>query len=548
MDKYIPASMRLPSNSNTTGTLRPSVGTARSQNPRNLEKTREKARQQMQLAPHTAESMAKAAEKCYARNADYRESLRKRKFVAQFGEEAFFGFYLPQHKRRGAEYLPGLAVKYAQLEKHEHLVKEKGGGKATQAQVQGEDKMSVSRWGCYSDFETSPKAAWHVHNPNHSLYFLSQWTLAIYPFFPNAGNFVGFKEHDKNPRKFWFLVLSDGLFTKKTDEEAASGSSKVYIFFTRKEARDKWDKNCLQRHTHDGNGRVVPDSEEEEDSDGASLSSDDNSPSMRSVSSTASCPTPIRKTTVPPAHRTTLQNSPKPTPPPKRESPRVSALLHIVSPRPQSRIPVKKEFVLPLFRDDTPPLEMEVDTAPAHEVTPRSKPLKTGATPLHSTSLATPPSGVSHPHPFRDLTASVSAPRAPPSPSRFPNRAPPTSSEGVSHPHPFRDLSASVSAPRVPPSPSRFPSRAPAATSVHLPPAARGSASGSSGSAAPHPHAGGPNSGPSNSRPPFLYNETSRKLYKDAQKAIQEMGDTDTVHVVDYKDAVQYLSAGRGSN
>ncbi|KAJ7826214.1 hypothetical protein B0H14DRAFT_3467842 [Mycena olivaceomarginata] len=61
-------------------------------------------------------------------------SLRKRKFVAQFGEEAFFGFYLPQHKLRGAEYLPGLAVEYAQLEKHEHLVKEKGGGKAAQAQ------------------------------------------------------------------------------------------------------------------------------------------------------------------------------------------------------------------------------------------------------------------------------------------------------------------------------------------------------------------------------------------------------------------------------
>jgi hypothetical protein len=320
----------------------------------------------------------------------------------------------------------------------------------------------------------------------------------------------------------------------RTDADAAAGSSKVYIFFTRKEARDKWDKNCLRRHTHDGDGRVVPDSEEEEDSDGASLSSDDNSPSTRSVSSTAGRPTPIRKTTVPPAHRTTLQNSPKPTPPPKRESPRVSAPLHIVSPRPQSRVPVKKEFVLPLFRDDTPPLEMDVDTAPAHEVTPRSKPLKTGATPSRSTSLATPPGvlsssvssvssisatsseGVSHPHPFRDLAASVSAPRAPPSPSRFPNRAPPTSSEGVSHPHPFRDLSASVSASRAPPSPSRFPSRAPAATSVHLPPAARGSASGSSGSAAPHPRAGGPNSGPSNSRPPFLYNETSRKLYKDA--------------------------------
>jgi hypothetical protein len=35
------------------------------------------------------------------------------------------------------------------------------------------------------------------------------------PFFPNAGNFAGFQEHNKNTRKFWFLVLSDGLFTKK---------------------------------------------------------------------------------------------------------------------------------------------------------------------------------------------------------------------------------------------------------------------------------------------------------------------------------------------
>jgi hypothetical protein len=35
------------------------------------------------------------------------------------------------------------------------------------------------------------------------------------PFFPNSANYVGTGEHDKNPRKYWYLVLSQGVFTKK---------------------------------------------------------------------------------------------------------------------------------------------------------------------------------------------------------------------------------------------------------------------------------------------------------------------------------------------
>ncbi|KAJ7309167.1 hypothetical protein DFH08DRAFT_823595 [Mycena albidolilacea] len=58
--------------------------------------------------------------------------LRKRKFVAKFGEDAFFDFYLPQHNLRGAEHLPGIAVEYAQLQKRDH-VKEKGGGREAKA-------------------------------------------------------------------------------------------------------------------------------------------------------------------------------------------------------------------------------------------------------------------------------------------------------------------------------------------------------------------------------------------------------------------------------
>ncbi|KAJ7874662.1 hypothetical protein B0H14DRAFT_3437477 [Mycena olivaceomarginata] len=336
------------------------------------------------------------------------------------------------------------------------------------------------------------------------------------PFFPKAGNFAGFQEHDKNPRKFWFLVLSDGLFTKKTDADAVAGSSKVYIFFTWKEARDKWDKNCLWRHAHNGNGRVVP----------------DNSSSKCSASSTAGRPTPVRNTA---ACRTASQKSyslaPKATPPPKRELPRVSAPLRFGSPRPKSRAPVKKEFVLPLFREDTPPLEMEVDTAPVHEPTPRTKASS------KNPSLASGSSGELGVLHLGDIFGGCGSSPPIPRPCRL-------------HVRPACSALTLAPSQRVPAaaaakSPSRPLSRVPAA----VPETARAPTPGSSASAGPRARAGASNSGASNSRAPYLYNERSRKLYKDAQRAVEEMADTDTVQVVDYKDTVQCLSAGRqGSN
>ncbi|KAJ7858713.1 hypothetical protein B0H14DRAFT_3447170 [Mycena olivaceomarginata] len=331
------------------------------------------------------------------------------------------------------------------------------------------------------------------------------------PFFPNAGNFTGFKEHDKNPRKFWFLVLSDGLFTKKTDADAAAGSSKVYIFFTRKEARDN----------------------EAENSDGASVSSDENGSSMRSTASNPGRPTastpgrPTASTTGQP-HCSRPPGAPLPYATPLRTAPlhtrvtvrhprghlpnasrpafqRRCAWCH---PWPQSRAPVKKEVVLPLWREDTPPLEMEVDTVPVHDATPSTRVSSQNPSLASSSSVSS--------------VSSISA----------------TSSEGGGQPHPFRDLAASASTPRAAPSPSRLLNRFPRLDDLgprHLRlPRARAGASNS----------GASNSGTSNSRAPYLYNETSRKLYKDAQKAVEEMGDTDTVQVVDYKDVVQCLSAG----
>ncbi|KAJ7697752.1 hypothetical protein B0H14DRAFT_3529202 [Mycena olivaceomarginata] len=246
------------------------------------------------------------------------------------------------------------------------------------------------------------------------------------PFFPNAGNFVGSKEHDKNPRKFWFLVLTDGLYTKKTDADAVAGSSKIYIFFTRSEARDKWARNCLQRHAHSGDGEV-PDSEGKD-----AVSSDDHNSSMRSVSLTTQRPASVRNTTPAPAHRAPGRiwpsSAPKGTPPPKRESPGVSAPLSVVFPRTQKTTP--------------PPLEMEVDAAPIREDTPSTGPLETRPASSRNTGGATPP-GV--------ISSSVSSPSS----------LSATSSEAVSHPHPFRDLAASASAPRPAPTRLRLPNRAP---------------------------------------------------------------------------------------
>ncbi|KAJ7693720.1 hypothetical protein B0H14DRAFT_3531066 [Mycena olivaceomarginata] len=311
------------------------------------------------------------------------------------------------------------------------------------------------------------------------------------PFFANAGNYVGFKEHDKNPRKFWFL------------------------------AREKWAKYCLQRHTHGGDGEVVPDSE---DGDGTSASSDEDGASMRSVSPTLGRQTHVAGAAV---HCTPLRTAPKATPPPKCESSRVSVPLSVVSPHPQSRAPVKiervkKEFKLPLYRDDTLPMEMEVDAAPIGKATVGTAALKTGATPSRNANPATPPPAV-----FSSSVSSVSSISS-------------TSSEGHSLCHP----TTSESAARAPPSPLRFLNRAPAASpqmgaSAPLPPATRAPHRGELGICGAACSCSGI-LGPASVSVQRDKPQTLQKC-----KALQEMADRDSVQVVDYEDVSQYLSAGR---
>ncbi|KAJ7821994.1 hypothetical protein B0H14DRAFT_2598794 [Mycena olivaceomarginata] len=178
MDEYIPASIETPEQLKHYK----HAEAQRRYREKNLEKTREKARQRMQLSSHKAtvydpelpaqqnlwqwpprnampatltivnrKKLSPSIEPTFLSNVIHpRFSLRKRrvswpfvfypthcrtidrKFVAKFGEDAFFDFYLPQHNLRGAEHLPGIAVEYSQLQKHDR-VKEKGGGRAAKA-------------------------------------------------------------------------------------------------------------------------------------------------------------------------------------------------------------------------------------------------------------------------------------------------------------------------------------------------------------------------------------------------------------------------------
>jgi hypothetical protein len=272
-----------------------------------------------------------------------------------------------------------------------------------------------------------------------------------------------------------FLLLKQA---SRTDADtAAAGSAKVYIFFTHNDARNKWAKNCIRRHAHDGDAVL-----DAECDDVSASSEDDSAPSVRSISPTPGRQTPARA----PARHTPARQTPagaaacrtplRTPPPPKHESSRIS----VPPGRAPSRTPVKKEFVLPLYRDDTPPLEMEVDPAPIVERTPIATPMKTRETP--PVALSSSVSSVSSLSPTSSEGASASAPRAAPPALRFPRRAPtPTPANGASAPLPRAAVRACTPGP------------------------------GGSASAAPRSQAQ-----PAGSRLPFLYNETRRKLYKDA--------------------------------
>ncbi|KAJ7472490.1 hypothetical protein FB451DRAFT_1175236 [Mycena latifolia] len=106
------------------------------------------------------------------------------KFVAKYGHEAFMEFYFPKYAELGKQYLPQLRF-------------EEGPAAAKKKR-----KLRNSSRAGTGHLITSEIHVFRV--PTEYL---------------GTSNYVSDNEHDSNPRKFWFLVLSEGLFTKKTDAD-----------------------------------------------------------------------------------------------------------------------------------------------------------------------------------------------------------------------------------------------------------------------------------------------------------------------------------------
>ncbi|KAJ7351493.1 hypothetical protein DFH08DRAFT_957807 [Mycena albidolilacea] len=79
---------------------------------KNVEATREKARERMQLkrASRSVEEVAAAAEKWREGDADYNEYRRCRKFVQKFGQQNFMEHYFPLYEEQGTKHLPGVKI------------------------------------------------------------------------------------------------------------------------------------------------------------------------------------------------------------------------------------------------------------------------------------------------------------------------------------------------------------------------------------------------------------------------------------------------------
>ncbi|KAJ7140862.1 hypothetical protein C8R44DRAFT_866548 [Mycena epipterygia] len=345
------------------------------------------------------------------------------------------------------------------------------------------------------------------------------------PFFPNTGNYVDDKEHDGNPRKFWFLVLEIGLFTKKTDADPLCQPEEILIFFTKKLALAQWATHCRKRHAHDGDD-IVPKS----DPGSESSAEEDNStsPSRSSHSSLV----PLMRPAAPRGPQILRgANARKTTPVSlKREGsavkPPVSTRCGTSSPHkplPQylddddipacppasikrEGVPVKRKVVpLPLYRDDSPPTSAERDSG------------KRSARAVTST----PTTGSKH---ARGRPSPALAP--------WPPRSPPTSPNSSSLSLSSMSVSSLSSASTtVVPSDQGTPQKAPRhAASV---------SSATTGSGTSPSHAAASPSAR------LLYNNTTRKIYKDAEKAVREMVTTETVQVVECEDVVGYC-AGQG--
>ncbi|KAJ7851292.1 hypothetical protein B0H14DRAFT_2581528 [Mycena olivaceomarginata] len=238
---------------------------------RNLEATREKARERMSRLHESAKPLKARLQRKQrrGRDAENREVLRKRKFVAEFGQDAFHDYYLPHLRLLAVDELPGILRQYRKdVANTPEAHKEKGGDTKKKKAKKEPLFLQLQKFEAARDESVASVPI----RPNQSAalpFFkcpspLSSMICCL-PFYPNHGNYKSDDEHDLNARKFWFLVLRAGLFTKRTDadNQAETSGSPVFTFRTRGEADAHWAAHCRDFHTH--GGQKEEDSEEEGD-------------------------------------------------------------------------------------------------------------------------------------------------------------------------------------------------------------------------------------------------------------------------------------------
>ncbi|KAJ7802454.1 hypothetical protein B0H13DRAFT_1931887 [Mycena leptocephala] len=444
---------------------------------RNLDATREKACERMGRLRESAKPLKRRLERRQrqSRDAEYREVLCKRKFVAEFGETAFHEYYLTHQRLLGVDYLPGISQQY----------------RKDMANAQKEKATEICE-----NLETTNPAS-----------------VASVPIRPQTkANYTTDSEHDGNPRKWWFLIMSAGLFTKKSDTEfqAKVSKSPVLTFGTRAEAEAHWAADCRESHRHARDNDAHNDEASKEEGNRSR-------PSSTLPFSTPACST---SHSIPAnAVRASV----------KREAPVKDKV---------------EEAKVPLFRED-------------NEVSPLSRPHKRPTPPRppslrkRRTSSASTETSMGSISSVSSLSASVgsSASRAAPPLRSGPQHLLP-SGLAATYLHAGGSTGAKSVGSSASRAPQRLPSSGPAAPSLHV---------GSSASAAMGSSASTATDAPlcRHAEPPVLFNKSTRTLYKDPLKtdlmylgtcratAVRKMGKEDSIQVLEVEDLEDFFPRRR---
>ncbi|KAF8162028.1 hypothetical protein K438DRAFT_1776110 [Mycena galopus ATCC 62051] len=90
-----------------------------------------------------------------------------------------------------------------------------------------------------------------MHHPSlRSRHMIRPFLSLSHFFLAKFCNYMSDADHDSNTWKFWFVVFGKGLYTKKTDTDAAAAKDDgVHIFNTRAQAARVWARHCRRRHS-----------------------------------------------------------------------------------------------------------------------------------------------------------------------------------------------------------------------------------------------------------------------------------------------------------